>query len=113
MLEPIIVVFGCDLNYAPHLAATIMSILANGGEDSFVFTILQQDFDPATWKGELTLVAHEFLHITLVPHLLELLHQRAPGMKLRVHSQYSHQLNGLERIKTIRGVGYIYGATSE
>ena len=24
-----------------------------------------------------------------------------------------HQLNGLERIKTIRGVGYIYGATSE
>jgi len=58
---------------------------------------VQQDFDPATWKGELTLVAHEFLHITLVPHLLELLHQRAPGMKLRVHSQYSHQLNGLEQ----------------
>jgi lipopolysaccharide biosynthesis glycosyltransferase len=48
VLEPILVVFGCDLNYAPHLAAALMSILANGGGDSFVFTILQQDFDPGT-----------------------------------------------------------------
>jgi lipopolysaccharide biosynthesis glycosyltransferase len=57
VLEPIIVVFGCDLNYAPHLAATIMSILANGGEDSFVFTILQQDFDPATREKFAAMVA--------------------------------------------------------
>ncbi len=57
---------------------------------------VQEDFDPATWKGELTLVAHEFLHVTLVPPLLALLHERAPGMTLKVHSQYSHQLQGLE-----------------
>jgi DNA-binding transcriptional LysR family regulator len=57
---------------------------------------VQEDFDPATWKGELALVAHEFLHVTLVPRLLALLHERAPGMKLKAHSQYSHQLQGLE-----------------
>lgn len=57
---------------------------------------VQGDFDPATWKGELTLVAHEFLHVALVPGLLALLHERAPGMRLRVHSQYNHQLKGLE-----------------
>lgn len=46
--DPMVVVFGCDLNYAPHLAAALMSVLANGGDDSFVFYILQQDFDEAT-----------------------------------------------------------------
>ncbi len=57
---------------------------------------VQEDFVPATWKGEITLVAHEFLHVTLVPRLLAVLHERAPGMKLKVQSQYSHQLEGLE-----------------
>jgi DNA-binding transcriptional LysR family regulator len=57
---------------------------------------IQGDFDPALWKGELVLVAHEFLNVTLVPRLLVLLHERAPGMKLKVHSQYTHQLKGLE-----------------
>ena len=28
---------------------------------------VQEEFVAATWKGELTLVAHEFLHVTLVP----------------------------------------------
>src|SRR5258708_32946163 len=46
-------VFGCDLNYVPHLAATLMSVLANGGDDSFVFYILQQDFDAGT-RAKLT-----------------------------------------------------------
>jgi DNA-binding transcriptional LysR family regulator len=58
---------------------------------------VHEGFDPATWKGDLTMVAHEFLHVALVPGLLALLHERAPGMRLKVHSQYSHQLNGLER----------------
>ncbi len=57
---------------------------------------VQDEFDAATWKGELTLVAHEFLHVILVPRLLALLHERAPGMTLKVHSQYSDQLQGLE-----------------
>ena len=30
-----------------------------------------------------------------------------------LRKKLGHQLNGLERIKTIRGVGYIYGASSE
>src|SRR5215217_7793213 len=30
-----------------------------------------------------------------------------------LRKKLGHQLNGLERIKTIRGVGYIYGAASE
>jgi DNA-binding transcriptional LysR family regulator len=57
---------------------------------------LQEDFDPATWKGELMLVAHEYLHVTLVPRLLAVLHERAPGMRLKVHSHYHDQLGGLE-----------------
>jgi DNA-binding transcriptional LysR family regulator len=58
---------------------------------------VREDFDPASWKGEFMLVAHDYLHVTLVPRLLALLHERAPGMNLKVHSQYSHQLDGLER----------------
>ena len=58
---------------------------------------VHEDFDPTTWKGELVLVAHEFLHVTVVPHLLALLNERAPGMRLKVHSHYNDQLKGLER----------------
>ena len=58
---------------------------------------VHEDFDPASWKGEFMLVAHDYPHVTLVPRLLALLHERAPGMTLKVHSQYSHQLDGLER----------------
>ena len=58
---------------------------------------VREDFDPASWKGEFMLVAHDYPHVTLVPRLLALLHERAPGMTLKVHSQYSHQLDGLER----------------
>ncbi|HUO68419.1 MAG TPA: LysR family transcriptional regulator [Gammaproteobacteria bacterium] len=58
---------------------------------------VREDFDPAAWRGEFMLVAHDYLHVTLVPRLLALLHDRAPGIVLKVHSQYSHQLDGLER----------------
>jgi DNA-binding transcriptional LysR family regulator len=58
---------------------------------------VREDFDATSWKGEFTLVAHDYLHVTLVPRLLALLHDRAPGMTLKVQSQYSHQLDGLER----------------
>jgi DNA-binding transcriptional LysR family regulator len=57
---------------------------------------VHEDFDPATWAGELMLAAHDYLHVTLVPRLLALLREQAPGMRLTVHSQYSHQLQGLE-----------------
>jgi lipopolysaccharide biosynthesis glycosyltransferase len=46
--EPIRVVFGCDLNYAPHLAAAMMSVVANAGSDPLALYVIQQDFDPAT-----------------------------------------------------------------
>jgi DNA-binding transcriptional LysR family regulator len=58
---------------------------------------VREDFDAASWKGEFMLVAHDYVHVTLVPRLLALLHDRAPGITLKVQSQYSHQLNGLER----------------
>jgi len=58
--------------------------------------LVHEDFDPATWKGELVLVAHEYLHVTVVPRLLALLHERAPGVTLKVHSQHTDQLKGLE-----------------
>lgn len=57
---------------------------------------VREDFDPATWQGEFTLVAHDYLHVILVPRLLALLRERAPGITLKVQSQYSHQLRGLE-----------------
>lgn len=57
---------------------------------------VHEDFTPATWKGELVLVAHEYLHVTVVPRLLTLLHEHAPGVTLKVHSQHSDQLKGLE-----------------
>lgn len=58
---------------------------------------VREDFDPASWQGDFMLVAHDYAHVTLVPRLLALLHDRAPRMTLKVHSQYSHQLDGLER----------------
>ena len=58
--------------------------------------LVHEDFDPATWKGELVLVAHEYLHVTVVPRLLALLHDHAPGVTLKVHSQHNNQLKGLE-----------------
>jgi DNA-binding transcriptional LysR family regulator len=58
---------------------------------------VSEDFDPATWTGEFMLVAHDYLHVTLVPRLLALLREQGPHMRVKVQSQYSHQLQGLER----------------
>ncbi len=58
---------------------------------------VHEDFDPATWKGEFTLVAHDYLHVILVPRLLALLREQAPRVTLKVQSQYSRQLQGLAR----------------
>jgi DNA-binding transcriptional LysR family regulator len=57
---------------------------------------VHERFDPATWNGELTLVAHDYLHVTLAPRLLALLREQAPDLRLKIQSQYSHQLQGLE-----------------
>jgi DNA-binding transcriptional LysR family regulator len=54
-----------------------------------------EEFDPATSRGEFTLVAHDYLHVVMIPRLLALLSEQAPHMKLRVQSQYSDQLHGL------------------
>jgi len=58
---------------------------------------VHEDFDPATWNGEFMLAAHDYLHVTLVPRLLALLREQAPHVRVKVQSQYSHQLQGLER----------------
>ena len=57
---------------------------------------VHEDFDPLTFKGEFTLVMHEFLHQTLAPRLIEHLHEHAPYLRMKIRSQYSHQLEGLE-----------------
>jgi DNA-binding transcriptional LysR family regulator len=57
---------------------------------------VHERFDPATYSGELVLVAHDYLHVTLVPRLLTLLREQAPHLQLKVQSQYSEQLQGLE-----------------
>jgi DNA-binding transcriptional LysR family regulator len=56
---------------------------------------VHEHFDAATWQGEFSLVAHDYLHVTLVPQLLVLLREEAPRVTLRVQSQYSQQLDGL------------------
>ena len=58
---------------------------------------VHEDFDPATWQGEFTLVAHDYLHVILMPRLLTLLREQAPHVTLKVQSQYSRQLQGLAR----------------
>lgn len=58
--------------------------------------LVHERFDPATWRGELVLVAHVYLHVLLVPRLLTLLREQAPQLRLKVLSQYSEQLQGLE-----------------
>ncbi len=58
---------------------------------------VHEDFEPATWHGEFMLVAHDYLHVTVVPGLLALLRDHAPHVRVKVQSQYSHQLQGLER----------------
>lgn len=57
MLESLIVVFGCDLNYAPHLAAAMMSVLENGAGEDFRFYVIQQDFDARTRAHFATMLA--------------------------------------------------------
>lgn len=56
---------------------------------------VHEDFDPATWSGEFKIVAHDYLHVALVPRLLTLLREEAPNVKLRVQSQFVDQLHGL------------------
>jgi DNA-binding transcriptional LysR family regulator len=36
---------------------------------------VHEDFDPSTWAGEFKLVAHDYLHVALVPRLLALLRE--------------------------------------
>ena len=55
-----------------------------------------EPFDPATWHGEFTLVSHEYLHMLVLPRLMQWLSKHAPGVVLKIRSQYHHQLEGLE-----------------
>lgn len=55
------------------------------------------EFDPATYHGEFSIEANEFLHVRLLPLLVEALARKAPHVVLRMHAQYHDQLHGLER----------------
>ncbi len=55
-----------------------------------------EPFDPASWKGEFTLMVNEYLHMIVLPHLMQWLSKNAPFVVLKIRSQYRHQLEGLE-----------------
>lgn len=55
------------------------------------------EFDPASWHGEFSIEANEFLHLLVLPRLVETLALKAPGIVLKAHTQYHDQLHGLEQ----------------
>jgi DNA-binding transcriptional LysR family regulator len=63
--------------------------------ETAVALFVHEDFDPATWAGEFKIVAHDYLHVALVPRLLSMLREQAPHVSLRVQSQFKDQLDGL------------------
>ena len=54
-----------------------------------------QDFDPATWHGELTVALSEYVGIWLLPPLMARLQRRAPGITLKSIPRVEHQLQQL------------------
>lgn len=54
------------------------------------------EFDAASWHGEFSIEANEFLHLLVLPPLVETLARKAPGIVLKTHTQYHDQLHGLE-----------------
>jgi DNA-binding transcriptional LysR family regulator len=55
------------------------------------------DFDPATWQGEFAIDTNEFLQLLVLPSLVAKLAQQAPGIVLKMHTQFHDQLHGLEQ----------------
>lgn len=55
------------------------------------------EFDAASWHGEFSIEANEFLHMLVLPPLVETLARKAPGIQLKTHTQYHDQLHGLEQ----------------
>ena len=55
-----------------------------------------EEFDAGTWKGEFTLAMNGMMQLILLPKLVELLSRNAPGVVLKVRSQFRNQLQGLE-----------------
>lgn len=53
-------------------------------------------FDPLSWKGEFSLAVNGMMQLILLPKLIDLLSRKAPGVVLKVRSQYENQLQGLE-----------------
>lgn len=55
------------------------------------------DFDPARYHGEIAIEASELLHLLVLPPLAQTLAHSAPGITLKMHTQYHDQLHGLEQ----------------
>lgn len=56
-----------------------------------------EQFDPATWQGEIIIAINEFMDMVLFPMLVEQLSREAPGMHLVTLTQQENQLAGLEK----------------
>lgn len=77
--------------YATALAQPLREWLQTGAR-----LLEGNEFDPATWQGEFAIEANEFVHLRLLPTLVETLARKAPGVVLKMHTQYHDQLQGLE-----------------
>lgn len=57
--------------------------------------VAPQEFDPATYEGEMSVTMSEYIGALVLPALMELLQHQAPGMKIRNISRSEHQLEQL------------------
>jgi len=57
--------------------------------------LVSADFDPATWRGELTIALSEYIGVWLLPLLMARIHIEAPGLTLKTITRVENQLRHL------------------
>ena len=77
---------------AEALAATLAQLLADIGQ-----LVTGSDFDPYAYTGEVTIALSEYVGATLLPGLVEKLHQRAPRLSIRTITRVENQLEQLAK----------------
>lgn len=77
---------------AHGLATPIRAILKELGE-----VLAHQSFDPATTDGEITIAAVDYVDIALLPELVTVISQKAPGVRLRMIPTHGRSYDLLDR----------------
>lgn len=47
-----------------------------------------RQFDPQSYKGEITLLTHDLIELTVVPNVVRALERRAPGIRLKTRAMF-------------------------